>query len=235
MVDVYKKFRHELKYYIHEHDYLNLRTRVNHLLELDKNSQSAEGYHIRSLYLDNVYESALHDKTNGIYARKKYRIRIYNHNDYVIKLERKSKINQYVLKESVTLTREQYEKIMIGDLSDFRNSSNPLVQDFYIDMNTGIMRPAVIVDYIREAYIHPLTDTRITFDKQLCAGIQSLDLFNPRIETYEMLSNGVTILEVKYTRFLPSMISDVLQISAHNRSAISKYTICKESRKAYTF
>ena len=42
-------------------------------------------YHIRSLYFDDVYETALKDKVAGTDERCKYRVRIYNYNDSVIK------------------------------------------------------------------------------------------------------------------------------------------------------
>ena len=40
-----------------------------------------------------------------------------------------------------------------------------------------------IVDYLREAYLHPAEEVRITFDMQLRTGLNSIDLFNPYIPT----------------------------------------------------
>jgi VTC domain. len=228
-----KKLRHELKYYIHEHEGIGLRHRIRPFMRMDNNSIGTEGYHIRSLYFDNVHEASLYDKNNGIFQRKKYRIRIYNCSDSVIKLERKSKFNDYIAKESASITREQYERLAIGDASALKGESHPLLQDFYHDAVSGRMLPTVVVDYIREAYIYPVSDVRITFDKRLKASIQSMDIFDPDLPMVESIASPKTILEVKYNQFLPEFIQNLVRMSAHNRSSISKYVICREKRKSY--
>jgi SPX domain protein involved in polyphosphate accumulation len=223
-----RKLRHELKFYIHPHDYLALRQRVSPLLALDGNSNDAEGYGIRSLYFDGPNNHALYDKLNGIFSREKYRIRVYNGSDKVIKLERKSKYGDYVCKEAARLSRETYEKLLAGDASDLSHSSVPLLQDFYRAVTFRGFRPAVIVDYTREAYTYEYDEVRITFDKKLSAGVNTCDLFNPGLVLNEALQAERTILEVKYNRFLPESVRRLIQLDAHNRSAISKYLICRE-------
>ncbi|MCE5168931.1 VTC domain-containing protein [Paenibacillus profundus] len=96
------------------------------MLLLDQNSVDEHGYHIRSLYFDNIYESALHDKVDGILNRRKYRIRIYNKSDAVIKLERKSKWNEYVAKESAPMTRSEFERLYRGDAEFLREADSEL-------------------------------------------------------------------------------------------------------------
>ncbi|UHA75962.1 polyphosphate polymerase domain-containing protein [Paenibacillus sp. 481] len=231
------KLRHELKFYIHHHEYIGLRQRIRSLLTLDKHSVDEEGYHIRSLYFDNKYESALHNKNEGIFHRRKYRIRIYNKCDSIIKLERKSKWNELVSKESEQLTRAQVDRIMLGDYEALLDNKDErsLSARFYRDFTQGAMQPAVIVDYVREAYLYDAGDVRITFDKQLSAGVHSLQLFDPHLMTRSMIGGPRTILEVKYNQFMPRVVFDLLQMSAHQRSTISKYAICKESRKPYAY
>lgn len=228
------QLRHELKFYIHYHEYIGLRQRLREIAKLDKNSVSPEGYHIRSLYFDNKYETALFDKNDGIFHRRKYRIRIYNKQDKVIKLERKSKYNDYVSKESAPLTREEYDQIMLGNYEVLRSEKHPLRNRFYEDIRQGAMSPAVVVDYVREAYLYGAGDVRITFDKELRAGVHSYDIFDPELVTRSMITDPRTILEVKYNEYLPQMLFDLLQMSSHQRSTISKYAICKESRKVYS-
>ncbi|MHA0856869.1 polyphosphate polymerase domain-containing protein [Paenibacillus sp. CMAA1364] len=228
-----KKLRHEMKYYIHNHEYNGLQSRISSVLAMDNNSIGKEGYHIRSLYFDNVLEAALIDKNNGVFQRKKYRIRIYNKSDKVIKLERKSKYHDYIAKESASLSRSQYDQIMNGDIEFLNQSDIQLMKDFYFDMKHGYMKPAVVVDYIREAYIYPIGDVRITFDKCLSGSMQSFDIFDRDLVTVESIEGPKTILEVKYNQFLPDFVYGLLQMSSHNRSTISKYVICKEKRKMY--
>lgn len=225
--------RHELKYYIHPHDYVGLRNRLRALLPLDRHSVNDEGYHIRSLYFDDIRESALYDKISGYFQRKKYRIRIYNVSDRIIRLERKSKWNEYVLKESAPLTRSQVYRLLEGDIDWLADKGQRLLADFYQDLKAGAMRPSVIVDYIREAYVDVSTNTRVTFDKQLAVGLHSFDLFDPNLATWEAIQGPRMIMEIKFRRFLPGTIRSLAQVSAHQRSAISKYVLCKERQKVY--
>ncbi|CAH1218043.1 hypothetical protein PAECIP111893_04351 [Paenibacillus plantiphilus] len=228
-----KRLRHEQKYYVSPTEYEGLRQRIKQLLPIDKNSLSDEGYHIRSLYFDDIHESALILKNDGVFQRKKYRIRIYNISDHIIKLERKSKYNDYVAKESVSLTREQVDRLLAGDIEGLREGKAQLLDDFYQDMKRGAMKPSVIVDYVREAYIEKYSDTRITFDKELASGMHSFDLFNKELATWRAVDGPRRILEVKFNQYLPASIQSLLQMSAHQRTTISKYVLCKERQKVY--
>lgn len=223
-----KKMRHELKYYIHPYDYAGLRIRLQSALQLDKHSVNEDGYHIRSLYFDDAYDSALYQKNYGVQNRNKYRIRIYNKSDAVINLERKSKFGDYICKESASMTRNEYERIVVGDIDFLQHCEVPLVRDFYFQMKHHDMRPKVVVDYIREAYTLNIQDARITFDKALMANVQSLDIFNMNLATVHAIKDPMIIMEVKYNDFMPQFVKDTLRLFSHHRSAISKYVICRE-------
>lgn len=222
-----RKLRHEQKYYINTHDYAALRRRLTGILSLDRNSESPDGYGIRSLYFDSPFQYALNDKVDGIFGREKYRIRVYNGRDRGIKLERKSKYGDYVCKEAARLTRGEYDGIMAGDASVLKEAAVPLLQDFYRALRSGFA-PAAVVDYQREAYVFEPGDVRITFDKMLSAGLNTFDLFDSRMAFTEALLPLQTILEVKFDAFLPDFIRQLVQLPAHERSAISKYVICRE-------
>lgn len=83
-----ERYRHELKYLINEGEHSALACRMAPVFKLDKHAR-AGGYTIRSLYFDDYCNSAYEEKDVGILMRKKYRVRIYNGSDKVIKLERK--------------------------------------------------------------------------------------------------------------------------------------------------
>lgn len=83
-----ERYRHELKFLINEGEHAALACRMAPVFKLDKHAQ-AGGYTIRSLYFDDYCNSAYEEKDAGILMRKKYRVRIYNGSDKVIKLERK--------------------------------------------------------------------------------------------------------------------------------------------------
>ena len=110
-------FRHELKYFINFQDYFSLSNKLKVLMKKDKNSNERGDYHIRSLYFDDYNDSALYEKQSGILRRKKYRIRIYNLSDEVIKLEKKSRVGQFINKKSFLLSRPEVQRIMNYDFN----------------------------------------------------------------------------------------------------------------------
>jgi len=225
--------RHELKFYIRYPEYVGLRERLKRVLAPDKHTVDEDGYHIRSLYFDNMYETALIDKVNGIFKRKKYRVRIYNIEDKIIRLERKSRYGEYVNKIGATLSKEQYAMLCEGEVDFMRGSDVQLFRDFYLDNASAKLSPTVIVDYVREAYVFPISDVRITFDKRLCSSVNSLDIFDKQLVTASVVKEPMLIMEVKYNQFLPQHINDLLNIESHNRSAISKYVLCRQVRKSF--
>lgn len=225
--------RHELKYTINQADTVYLRSVLSAMMQRDKNADQYGGYHIRSLYFDDAYDAALREKINGVFWRDKYRIRIYNCSDQVIKLERKSKRGDYTQKDAVTITRDLAEQIIACDPYGLDKLPHPLLQEMYRMMTIRKLHPVVIVDYYREAFIHPAEETRVTLDQELRSGLLSHDLFNPSIPMVSPFAGEQTILEVKYNRRLPDMIPLVLQNVPTVRSAISKYTLCRRFEHNY--
>jgi hypothetical protein len=223
-----KRFRHELKYYINQQEYELLRTKLKVVLRQDQHSINESGYHIRSLYFDNLYDNDLLEKNYGILKRKKIRIRIYNKSDAVIKLERKYRYGEYICKESASLTRGEYEQLLNYDYDFLLNKDKPIYKDFYLYLRMENLSPKVIVDYVREAYVGEESDVRITFDKQLSASTNSLHIFNDQLVTVEAIPYPQLIMEVKFNEFLPTMVRRIIDLDSHNRSAISKYVICRE-------
>ena len=221
--------RHELKYYINEMQYFVLSGILDQILQRDPNGDANNEYHIRSLYFDTVFNDALQEKLDGVETRNKYRIRIYNFSDRVIKLECKTKYDTLISKRSITIPRSLCEQLIAGDPAGLETTRSGLLHDVYREMTIRLLRPAVIVDYVREAYIHPAEEVRITFDKQLRTGLLSTDLFNPDLPSLSPFDNNEMILEVKYNRFLPTYLRDILTTYCQGaqQSAISKYTWCR--------
>lgn len=219
--------RHELKYFIAPAELADLRTRLRPSLRLDSHCVGGRPYAIRSLYFDDVDNSAFFDKLDGVQNRDKYRIRIYNRSDAVIFLERKRKLGDLIQKSSVPITRRLCEQIISGDPRGLYRADNPLLKDLFVQMRTRLLRPVVIVDYEREAYVSPVEDVRVTFDTKLRTGLSSLDLFNPRLPTVCPHDRRVEILEVKFNDYLPESVRDLLRGTRAERSAISKYILCR--------
>ena len=217
------KFRHELKHYINAADYIAIRSRLRSIMHLDKNANENNEYKIRSLYFDNVYDKALVEKVIGASKREKFRIRFYNDNHDFIRLEKKSKIRGLCLKDSECITKEECENIINGDIEFLRNSNKKLFIDLYSKMKGKLLRPKTIVDYTREAYIYPIGNVRITFDKSIRTGIHSINIFDNQLPTIETISNKYIVLDVKFDEFLPQVIQDIIQVNERRPTSISKY------------
>jgi len=218
--------RHELKFFLCAADALWLSSRLAAALERDQNAGPDGSYLVRSLYLDDAYDSAYYEKLAGNDTRDKYRLRLYNFDDSVILLERKRKICDLIEKRSARISRRLAERIVGGDPAGLDRVDNPLVQDLFREMRTRLLRPVVLVDYAREAFCHPAETARVTIDRRLRAGPRT-GLFDPATPTLPALDADQAILEVKYDRVLPGFIAMLLSNAPAQRSAISNYVACR--------
>lgn len=219
--------RHELKFMINYGEYVHLSHTLDYCLRRDPMGDEFNEYAVRSLYFDTIFDDFLHDKASGVGGRTKYRIRIYNYRDTKIKLECKTKIGAMVAKRSFVIPRDLADQLVAGDATGLEQTGIPLLHDLFREMKTRLLRPVVIVDYVREAYTHPAEEVRVTFDKKLHTGLLQTDLFNPRIPTVPALDENLIILEVKFSRMLPDHIQRMLTGISAVRMGASKYVICR--------
>ena len=108
------KFRHELKYFINEAEKEIIEKRLSQVMKKDAHAKDGQ-YFIRSLYFDDEWENAYEEKLAGTHDRKKYRLRIYNLEDSIIRLECKRKEGQYINKISAKLSRDEADKLIRGE------------------------------------------------------------------------------------------------------------------------
>ena len=222
-----ERYRHELKYLINEGDHRDLVCRMRPVFKLDPHAHDG-GYLIRSLYFDDYLNSAYEEKDAGILMRKKYRVRIYNGRDDVIKLERKKKFGSWIYKEDAPLTRNEFERILGGDYGFLLHSPHRLCREFYFECISNVMRPRVIVDYEREPWIMDAGTVRITFDMDVRAAVGSFDIFDLTLPTLPVLEPGKLVMEVKFTEFCPQIVRDMVPPGAAELTAVSKYCLCYE-------
>jgi len=220
--------RHEFKYRIDRLQFDVLRKNLGTLLKPDPHMGTAGRYNTRSLYFDDFRNSAFWDKQAGVYKRKKYRIRIYNRSDSVIKFTRKTKIHRFVLKETVRLTRAEADRIIAGDVGFLADSEDSLLRDFYQESRCNLMRPVAVVEYDRVAYIHPVGNVRITFDTGLRMGLGPISFFDNDVCTMSIVRESDVILEVKYDDVLPLFICGLFPDTIRPQSAVGKFVMCRE-------
>lgn len=221
-------FRHEQKYLITYPQYQELRPVLAALLQRDKNVGPSGEYLVRSLYFDDLYRSAYVQKQSGVYARKKYRVRVYNCKDSVIRLECKYKQGSYISKESLALTRQEYQSLLRGDCSFLLEKSSQMGREFCADAHSRLLRPDVVVDYEREPYILDAGTVRVTFDKGVRAASPRADLFDPRIPTYSAIPPDRMILEIKFTGYLPERVRRIFRLRDMPQTSASKFCLCAD-------
>ena len=222
------KFRHEHKFLLEYDTYMRIKSALKHCMSLDENSLEDKGYHIRSLYFDDMYQTALNEKLSGIVDRKKYRVRIYNFSDERIKLEIKRKFNDYTNKVATVITKEEYYKLYSADVSDFAFSDNRVKKSYYLETRNNVLRPKVVVDYYREAYVLPYNEIRITFDTRLSATKPRMNIFSDSIYTVALPIPYAFIIEIKYNNFLPTHIKTILEQYDLTRLSVSKFLLCRD-------
>lgn len=224
-----KPYRHELKYVISDGEHAILAARLKHALKPDGYAARNGGeYLIRSLYFDDPFDSAVTEKDAGIQSRDKFRIRIYNYSDAIIKLERKHKDGQFIQKNSVSISRDECEQILAGNPGCLLSRPEPFARQMYGIIVSRHLVPKVLVDYTREPYVYPVEDVRITFDKNIRTAMRSIDLFNPDVPTYPATDlKDSMILEVKFNNYLPTYVHGLVQLGASQHVAASKYVACR--------
>ena len=220
------KYRHEVKYLINYQDYKLICLRLSQVLQQDTHVTDTGSYTVTSLYFDDYFNSAYHEKYAGIFERCKYRIRIYNQSDSVINFERKLKKNRFIHKDTTLLTRQEFDWILAGQYQFLRESSSNLLRIFYYECTSNLLRPRVVVSYEREPYVMAAGTVRISFDKNLRAGLGGWDIFSTTMPALEVLPAGMLIMEVKFTEFLPEILRKILPQQATDYAAVSKYILC---------
>ena len=225
-----KKYRHEYKYIIGSGSYHILRGRLRAAMKPDPHGENGT-YRISSLYFDDVYRTAYNDKLMGLDVRKKYRIRFYNLSPDFFRLEVKEKKGDLVCKRSVPLSREEYDAIISGDRRFFGEQRflDTAGEEFYLSDRAVMLRPSVLVDYVREAYICAAGNVRITFDMSLKTSSE-LDIIGCKPDFYNVFDSGGIILEVKYDSFIPMYIQELLSGVPLNRESISKFVLCIDKK-----
>lgn len=219
------QYRHEWKHEIDFSDRIAIRQRLRAVARTDAHARDGV-YFIRSLYFDDPADSALRDKLNGVSRREKFRLRYYNGDTSLIRLEKKSKLAGLGSKETALLTAGEAQAIVDGGLDWMPRSGRPLVEELYVKMKSRGLRPRTIVDYTREPFVYPPGNVRVTLDYDIRTGLDSTDFLSPGCVTVPA-GPGLTILEVKWDSFLPAVIQDAVQLNSRQATAFSKYAACR--------
>lgn len=226
--------RQEKKYLIGIEDIYKLSNYLDKLLIGDEHNEK-DGYIVRSLYFDTLYNKDFQEKEDGVEIRRKIRLRIYNPDDDFALLEMKQKEGNNQLKRSLKVNREDAKELIKGNYSVLLKYKEDFAKECYGIMNMLCYRPKAVVQYNRKAFIAKENKIRITFDTNIIATESCFDIFSKDLNMYPVFSKYNTVLEVKYNGFLLSYIKDMLDSIQKTEISVSKYCLARTVSLNYLF
>lgn len=219
--------RHEYRFTLNYSEYLLLYSRLKSILNFDINSGTNGEYNVRTLYFDNCYDEALKDKLCGLNNREKFRIRFYNQDDSFIRLEKKLEKDGLFNKTFCTINKAECERILNNDVSWMLKDERFLLRDFYIKTKLNLLRPKVIVDFVRIPFVYENPNVRITLDRDIKTSLYNTDVFNFNIPLVD-IGDKLYLLEVKYDEYLPDIIKNVVNLNTEMQVSYSKYSYSRK-------
>ncbi len=226
--------RVEDKYIVYADQIAYLKTRLKDIMEIDSHSRNGS-YLIRSVYFDDMYDTALSENLAGVDERIKVRIRSYNNDGSFIRLEEKSKHNGYTRKNAVRvsgdvvrglLSKPSMQEAPVASLF-LKGEKKILCKRLYANMNLRLMHPVTIVEYERYAFTEKAGNVRITFDENIGASSEVGRFFEKDIHAIPTMETGAHVMEVKYDELLPDYIKQIIDTGSLQRCAFSKYTYAR--------
>lgn len=222
-----KVLREEKKFRISLEECIKKSHQLEQVLQKDSHSQT-DGYLIRSLYFDTIYDGDFFDKTDGLELRKKIRLRCYEPNSDFAMLEMKQKQGSSQLKRSLKISREDAQAMIHGDYSSLLKYQDPFAVECYALMNCKCYRPKTIVAYRRKAFVAKENRIRITFDRNIVSTESCFDLFSPGLCMNPVMDPHDVVMEVKYNGFLLEYIKQMLNSIDKSELSVSKYCLARQ-------
>ncbi|MEY8324135.1 polyphosphate polymerase domain-containing protein [Lachnospiraceae bacterium 54-11] len=229
----YSLLRKEIKYIIPLQKVMSIKNSLDNLLPKDRYNENGI-YTVKSLYFDSVNNIDFSEKLAGAEIRKKVRLRTYNENDSLCKMELKEKTGDWQQKQGFLVSKSDAEELLHGNYNILKKyfQLTETSMKVYGILMLGRYRPVVLIKYDRIAYQYPMYDTRITLDMNIRASESNLNLFSRRRDSMPVM-HGKAILEIKYSGKLMGFISDALSRFGLTQNAYSKY--CSARRNYYDF
>ena len=216
------EYRVEDKYIVTDAELRLIAARLQGLMPMDSH-QNGSCYEIRSLYFDDLQNSCMDENSSGVDQRQKFRIRTYDPAAPILHLEIKEKLHGFTKKAACDMTQDEVQQILCRSLPVIPDRRKPLNQ-LKAEIHCRGMEPKAIISYERTAFVHPLGNVRITFDRNITASCYCSEFFQPRpAGMVPVLPAGLQVLEVKYDEFLPDFIARQLEIGSLRHSSFSKY------------
>ena len=219
--------REEKKFLISLEEFRNKSHYLDNLMIQDEHN-GIDGYIIRSLYFDTVYDDDFFEKLEGVETRRKIRLRIYDPKHDFAMLEMKQKQGAAQKKRSLKMSKKDAEELIRGNYSVLLNYEEDFARECYGLMQYKCYRPKTIVQYNRKAYIAKENKIRITFDNNIVATESNFDLFSENLIMNPVLDKFNVVLEVKFNGFLLDYIRQFINSINKSELSVSKYALARQ-------
>lgn len=220
-----KVLRHEKKYYISYTEYTVLRSILRSTMRPDPYSGDSGDYFVRSVYFDSLTNDNFYDKVLGVKNRKKLRIRTYDTNALNYKLEIKEKDGDMLIKDTLMIDVDEYRQLMNRQYDFLLSRNTKSATLFHTYLKSHYLRPVITVDYEREAYIHPFSNLRVNFDKNIRVNQHDYEIGDSELTMSPVSAEPLYVLEIKYNDFMPDWLKGIITSVTTTSTSYSKYCI----------
>lgn len=214
------ELRYEEKYLLSATKWAFLKRRLNEVLRHDVHAMDDGTYKVISVYFDTDDDGFLHDKLAGIANRHFLRLRCYNSIDSVLLMEAKGKVNDWVYKHTLRISKDEYEQLRQSENINFLLNRGFIGEQIYASFTLHRPKPKIVISYVREALDLSALKVRVTIDSNIRAsyGTSLADEgLIPLTDPQEVL------LEVKGDYRLPNYVRDIIAEANPLRVIFSKY------------
>jgi len=229
--------RFERKYQLDYFTYQRVKATMSGRVFADAYTRHATGgrYFVRSLYFDTHDFQAYQETVVGQSSRIKLRLRTYNEvpsSDFTVKLELKCRYSARVGKFSAVVSSKDYREFL--SRQRWRQELGQEADEFRRLVLLRGLRPKLLVDYRREAYIpYQHRDMRITFDHQL--KFASADRLFPSSRHQYSPHPKQVVLEIKSEGEVPGWLDMLVRQHGLKSVPNSKYARAVEQTQAGVF
>ena len=227
--------RYEYKYLVPERLVPEIRRAALSTSSLDKYAGPDGRYRIRSLYLDTDRYDLFWANSREQGDRFKARIRTYPGKKSPVFFEIKRRVLDVIVKTRAAVPMDLYRDVLAckeSALASLSGSAQKGVMKFLAPYHRHHLRPAMLVDYEREAYISDIdVYARLTFDRNIVVQQRDnlcLDADERRFRAVDHTAQTKTlepvcVLELKFERRPPVWMSTLVRRLELTRASFSKY------------
>lgn len=222
--------RFEYKFAVDPTIAMKIRFDLASSMELDTNAKIKSGYSVHSIYFDDIYLNDFRNKQDALLVRGKFRLRSYNQITPLNKnvfLEYKGKYGDFVIKERQIISENILDSLLSG--TPLQSYYNNLSENFsFTVLKDLILRPTLkplsIVTYNRLPLVGKIDNRiRVTFDTDIRSSGYNKNYTNFSLKP---MRGGLTVIELKFCKDLPSFLHNVikkynLQRLSHSKAEFS--------------